>query len=140
MDTTTITAPISRVGHQLGDHLPSTSSIAATVADVGSDLAGQITDHVAEIDLAGTVRRGRRAAARVVPWMSVSPQRRIERRWLVVGGLIVAVIAVALIARRRGSDQPEPPARDDWTTGSANGTTPPSDARRPERETASTNA
>lgn len=141
LDPRALAGPISRVGERLPAADELVSSVSSTISNVGSELAHQVAD----LDLPGTVadgaRRSRRAVASVVPWMSAPPSRRFAtRKWLVISLLAAVAIGVAVAMRRR-SDPTEPPARDDWSTGSSNGTTPPTtEAASPARDTASTSA
>lgn len=120
MDTTTIT-----------DHLPKDTASAIVsnlagatsgLADQISDRAGQLGSHVGDLDVSGGVRRGRRFVAGFVPWVS-PPRRMTTRRWVMVVGALVTVVAAFAWLRRRSGD--EQPARDDWTTTpSPNGAAP----------------
>jgi hypothetical protein len=74
--------------------------------------------------------------------MSAPPARRFTaRRVLLVVLLAGTVVGVAVLMSRRSSAPSEVPARDDWSTGSSNGTTPATtaDTLRP-RDPASTSA
>lgn len=105
------------------DRVPSISRVPSfsTVTDHLPSVDGIGVDRlpIPEIDVDAAVRRSRRIAARVIPWMS-SPRRRVQTRWLVVGGALVVVSAGAILWRRRSSTAPEPastPSRDDWRAG-----------------------
>ena len=133
MDTTRFTDPIS-------DRLPSGSAIVSTVTDVTSSLADQITDRVDDFDLTDTARRTRRTVARVVPWMSAGRTSRPATRWWIALGVAGALVVTVVLLRRRSSDAAPTPGRDDWTTGSDNGSRPSPGTERPERQAAATGA
>jgi hypothetical protein len=111
MDTTRFIDPIT-------DRVPvSGAAIVSTVADVTSGLVEQVGD----LDLSDSVRRTRRTIARFVPWMS-DGRSRSRRRWVIIGAVTAAVVAVAVLQRRGStSESSHSQARDDWTTGSSNG-------------------
>lgn len=135
MDTTRITAPIV-------DRIPIATNFVSTLADTTTGLAGQIGDHagqlgdhVGDLDVAGTVRRGRRAIARYVPGVSAPPAR--SRRWVLIVVAAVTVAGLIVVMRRRSSDDAATSARDDWSTSaSTNGASPNASSTR---EPASTN-
>lgn len=125
MDTNRITGPIS-------DHMPSTgavASLAASLADTTSGLAGQIgdqaaqiADHLGDIDVSRTVRRGRRLVAQVVPGMSPPRTRFSSRQWWMLALAIAGVIAMTVVLRRRSGGDARGDAvagRDDWSTNTS---------------------
>lgn len=125
MDTTRITEPIT-------DHLPvaGAAALAAAVADATTDLADQLASRVSDLDLADKAGRTRRTIAGAVPWLPIGEThaRRRTRLWLFVGLGVAAMVAAAVVWRRRSDgagDDAETPARDDWSTHSANGANPP---------------
>ena len=134
MDTARIIDPIS-------DRLPSGTAIVSAVTDVTSGLADQISEQVSDFDLGDTARRTHRNVAKVVPWMSVPRTSRFTSRpWLVAGVAAIVVVGVVVLLRRRSAGPSEASARDDWSTGSSNGTAPAASPPRAEREAATTNA
>jgi hypothetical protein len=141
LDPRSLTGPISRVGERLPAADELVASVTSTVGNVGSEIAHQVADLDLPATVADTARRSRRAVARVVPWISPPARRFPTRRLLLVVLLAGTVVGVAVLMSRRSSAPSEVPARDDWSTGSSNGTTPATtaDTLRP-RDPASTSA
>lgn len=133
---------LSRIAEPL-ERLPAAgAAIVSRAGDVAGNLAGQITDHLGDIDVEATARRSRRTIAELVPWMTVGRSSRLgsSRRWLLVGVAALTVAAVVVLRRRRSATSERTTGRDDWSTNSANGSTPAASTTRPDRGAAAAHA